>query len=106
MLVKIHSNGVALEACSLKKLLDSPSFFTIEDVISLALDMANGLAYINIMGIFHRDLNQGNVLLSLEGHAKIADFGEGRIFQKEIDKDVTADKGMSVYISFCFAPFF
>lgn len=39
------------------------------------LDTAQGLLYLHTHGIIHRDLSASNILLTKEGHAKIADFG-------------------------------
>ncbi|EGD80109.1 TKL protein kinase [Salpingoeca rosetta] len=41
----------------------------------LALDVADGMAFIHRLGHFHRDLKSGNVLVSKHLRAKITDFG-------------------------------
>ena len=43
-----------------------------------ALEVARGMSYIHAKGIIHRDLNSRNILLTHEGHAKVADFGCAR----------------------------
>jgi hypothetical protein len=43
--------------------------------ISMARDIADGLCYMHTNGIVHRDLKSHNVLLTLNGHAKLCDFG-------------------------------
>nr|XP_027103265.1 serine/threonine-protein kinase HT1-like [Coffea arabica] len=45
-------------------------------VVSMALDIARGMAYIHSQGIVHRDLKPDNVLISEDFHLKIADFGD------------------------------
>ena len=43
--------------------------------LSIAGDVANGMAYIHFNSMLHRDLKPGNVLLDAHWVAKIADFG-------------------------------
>ena len=50
---------------------------TISEKLSskIALDCANGMAYISKKGYVHRDLAARNVLVKNSNHVKIADFG-------------------------------
>jgi serine/threonine protein kinase len=43
--------------------------------LRLALDIAEGLAYLHNNRVVHRDMKSGNVLVDGDGRAKIADFG-------------------------------
>ena len=47
--------------------------------LSIAHDMAKGLAYLHNRGILHRDLKSLNILLDAEEQAKIADFGLAKV---------------------------
>mmetsp|Transcript_36871 Transcript_36871/g.114045 ORF Transcript_36871/g.114045 Transcript_36871/m.114045 type:complete len:739 (+) Transcript_36871:158-2374(+) len=43
--------------------------------LEIMLDVSKGMAYIHSMGHLHRDLKPDNILLDVEGAAKISDFG-------------------------------
>jgi len=49
--------------------------FTEDQIASLCAQMIQGLAYLHSHKILHRDINAGDVLLTSEGRAKLADFG-------------------------------
>jgi LRR receptor-like serine/threonine-protein kinase FLS2 len=87
--------------------------------ISFALDVARGMAYIHGLGQMHRDLKPGNVLITEQDRAKIADFGtirqlltnkgrtqrvahgavESRAQQDPRSLELTAGKGTPLYMS-------
>ncbi|KAJ8609620.1 hypothetical protein CTAYLR_006284 [Chrysophaeum taylorii] len=52
------------------------------------LDIAAGLRFLHMHHIAHRDLKPDNVLLSLSGHVKIADFGVAHFFQTDANKAI------------------
>lgn len=47
--------------------------------LPLIMDVAYGLQYLHSFGIVHGDLKGINVLVDVEGHARLADFGISRI---------------------------
>jgi len=49
--------------------------FSEDEVSAMLFHMLNGLVYLHTHHILHRDLKAGNVLLSRDGIAKLADFG-------------------------------
>ncbi len=63
-----------VEGTNLRQLLDDGPL-PVEEVVTLARDVAEGLAEAHRQGIVHRDLKTENVLITPEGRAKIADFG-------------------------------
>ncbi|XP_017949838.1 protein kinase C delta type-like [Xenopus tropicalis] len=60
---------------SLKDLLTKKHHLKTRQVIFYSAEMVCGLQYLHSRGIIHSDLKPDNILVSSEGHIKIADFG-------------------------------
>ncbi len=71
-LVMEHVDGGSLK----DRLRDGPMEAVAFD--RLACGLLDALATVHAAGIVHRDLKPGNVLLTAEGHGKLADFGIAR----------------------------
>jgi serine/threonine protein kinase len=75
------TKGIVMELmeASLADVLSSASFEQYAtwagSLLSIASDVANGMAYIHYNNMLHRDLKPGNVLLDAQWVAKVADFG-------------------------------
>jgi tetratricopeptide (TPR) repeat protein len=62
----------------LKSLLHRTKTLPIGTALSIARQVAEGLAEAHKLGITHRDLKTGNIMIDKEGNAKIMDFGIAR----------------------------
>ena len=62
----------------LKSLLHRTKTLPVGTALSIARQMAEGLAEAHGLGVVHRDLKPGNIMIDKEGNAKIMDFGIAR----------------------------
>ncbi len=69
---------------SLKSVLEEGKRFSIAVIDRLMQDILAGLQYSHEQGVIHRDIKPANIMLTRDGHAKIADFGIARIEHSDI----------------------
>ncbi|CAL5322255.1 hypothetical protein CsSME_00000478 [Camellia sinensis var. sinensis] len=75
---------MALESCEGGELFDQitrKSRLPEDEARFYAAEVVDALEYIHSMGLIHRDIKPENLLLSAEGHIKIADFGSVKPMQ-------------------------
>ena len=73
-----HDPYIVLEYVAgeaLNKLLSRDRRLSLARALQLAEEIAEALDYAHLQGVVHRDIKPGNILLTPEGHAKLADFG-------------------------------
>eukprot|EP00929_Paragymnodinium_shiwhaense_P008939 TRINITY_DN11293_c0_g1_i2.p1 TRINITY_DN11293_c0_g1~~TRINITY_DN11293_c0_g1_i2.p1 ORF type:complete len:698 (+),score=153.16 TRINITY_DN11293_c0_g1_i2:55-2148(+) len=72
----------------LHKVIKSGQELTEKHVQAVTCQILRGLAHLHAAGVAHRDLKPGNVLLSKDCKARIADFGLARGDMPEVEDDV------------------
>src|SRR5579871_2012489 len=63
----------------LNRLLSRQRKLPVERALQLAEEVARALDYAHEQGVTHRDIKPGNIMVTEEGHAKIADFGIAKL---------------------------
>jgi serine/threonine-protein kinase len=64
---------------SLNRILAREKKLPLPKALQLAEEIAEALDYAHAQGVIHRDIKPGNILVTAEGHAKIADFGIAKL---------------------------
>jgi len=76
-----NENYIVMEYVPSKTLKDKireEGALDIKSAVSIAIDIANGLCHAHDNNIVHCDIKPHNILMTDDGHAKIADFGIAR----------------------------
>ena len=66
---------------------------SVAEAITLARQVAEGLAHAHEVGVIHRDIKPGNILLA-SGHVFITDFGIARAVQAAVTHDRITETGL------------
>jgi serine/threonine-protein kinase len=64
---------------SLNRILSRERKLPVGRALKLAEEIADALDYAHAQGVIHRDIKPGNILMTQDGHAKIADFGIAKL---------------------------
>ena len=67
-----------VEGITLKAYINKKGKLTVREATSIALQVAAGLGAAHNNGIIHRDVKPQNIIISMDGKAKVADFGIAR----------------------------
>ena len=74
---------------------------SLEDAVTIAREVADGLAFAHERGVVHRDIKPSNILMS-DGHAVVADFGIATAIRKSTVGRITvtgSSLGSPTYMS-------
>ncbi|MFQ6622006.1 hypothetical protein Gotur_001989 [Gossypium turneri] len=80
----IYCEDMALESCEGGELFDQitrKGRLSEDEARFYAAEVVDALEYIHNMGLIHRDIKPENLLLTTDGHIKIADFGSVKPMQ-------------------------
>ena len=88
-----------MEGRELQNLLTGGQFLPVRDVLSIMIQVANGLAYAHEHGIIHRDIKPSNIMVLKGGRVKIADFGIARMDSWRLDTQGGKLLGSPLYMS-------
>ena len=67
-----------IEGHTLREVMRAAGQMTVEETWNIAVPMIRGVAAAHQVGLIHRDIKPENVLVSTDGHIKVADFGLAR----------------------------
>lgn len=85
---------------SLRDLLEKNGQLPQIQCLDIALELADALSRAHHLGILHRDLKPGNVLLAADGTPRLTDFGIARLVQEDAKLTATGSVlGSPAYMS-------
>jgi len=78
-----HQNSIYLVTELAARSLDSKNDFKTNELLQIALQVAEGLQYLHKTNFLHRDLKPANILLLNNNQVKLCDFGLARVLHGE-----------------------
>jgi eukaryotic-like serine/threonine-protein kinase len=88
-----------LEGRELRDIMDDGGLLPIDQVLDIAAQVAQGLAYAHEHDIVHRDVKPSNVMLVRGKHVKITDFGIARMPSSAVQTQTGMVLGSPKYMS-------
>lgn len=88
-----------LQGRELRDILNDDRLLSVDQVLDIAVQVAQGLAYAHEHDIVHRDVKPSNVMVVRDGHVKITDFGIARMASSAVRTQTGMVLGSPKYMS-------
>lgn len=92
-----------VEGESLLSLLSRVGTLELEPALKLIDDVLQGLAYAHERNVVHRDVKPANILVSVQGDAKVADFGVAR-YARSVGAATLTNEGQLIGTPYYMSP--
>jgi eukaryotic-like serine/threonine-protein kinase len=91
-----------VEGATIKDTLDKNQTFEEKAALKIVMAVAEALAHAHQRGLIHRDIKPENVILTKDGHVKLADLGLARLTADE--KWAMSEAGMAIGTPYYISP--
>ncbi|OFZ66716.1 MAG: serine/threonine protein kinase [Betaproteobacteria bacterium RBG_16_56_24] len=88
-----------LQGQELRDIMNKGGLLPVDQVLDIAAQVAQGLAYAHEHDIVHRDVKPSNIMVSSDGHVKITDFGIARMASSAVRTQTGTVLGSPKYMS-------
>lgn len=88
-----------LEGRELRDIMNDGALLPVDQVLDIAAQVAQGLAYAHEHDIVHRDVKPSNIMVVRDGHVKITDFGIARMASSAVRTQTGMVLGSPKYMS-------
>jgi serine/threonine-protein kinase len=88
-----------LQGRELRDIMNDEGSLPVEQVLDVAAQVAQGLAYAHEHDIVHRDVKPSNIMVVRDGHVKITDFGIARMASSAVRTQTGMVLGSPKYMS-------
>lgn len=88
-----------LDGRELRDIMNDGALLPVDQVLNIAAQVAQGLAYAHEHEIVHRDVKPSNIMVIRDGHVKITDFGIARMASSSVRTQTGMVLGSPKYMS-------